>query len=759
MRLRTQIVLVLLLLGLLPLAGLATFTVPTILGKLQSVIYHLHLQSLRASFADLDEYMAGRREMLRFLSKLPPPALFREEDGVADLAADIEQQRFIYWINQLLKTPQDIYRLIYLDALGNEQLRLERTDLGAPLAVQTASATTAADMALFEQAFTLLQDNVLIGPVGLGNSFMPGAPDHLIIRFAAPIYLDNAEIPAGVVLAFMDIGGLPQAFANILWAYEDGRYLLPPTGSAFADYPGLETIFTQGKLALWQEDTGRAVFWLPLLATETAAGRVWVGRPVNVSDVDALRQTLWLHALSALLVLGLVIAVLLRWAMFRVGQFTQHLTEGLRGMLAGETGVQFNLGRALELRNWASDLTRLAQTHEQAAHTLRQRAQELEESNRYKSEFLANISHELRTPLQAILALSNLLADNEEERLAPEQVKQARIIHRAGRDLLQMIDDILDLSKIEARKMPLAPSSVELASFSAELLELFTPLAHRKHIRLSQQTNPTLPTTLVTDADKLRQILRNFLANAIKFTPERGEVCLQMQMNPYPDAGERPYAFMVQDSGIGVAPARQQAIFEAFRQADGSTRRKYGGTGLGLTISTKLAALLGGRIALESTEGAGARFYLLLPATLDVTHYPNELLDFSQLAPSTPETDPTPTTNMPLPKWANVKPTAQGQLLLLDTDPQRSLALIQRCQARHWEAWVADAHELESLLNERSFAVVICHAAAFASHLPYLRQRLPQARYLSYRLAAETAPAADTLWPISDDILEALLTV
>jgi signal transduction histidine kinase len=767
MRLRTQIIVLLLLLGLAPLLGLATFTVPVILERLQGVLYNLHLQSLRASFTDLDEYMASRREMLRFLSKIPPPVLFRDEEGDADLAADIEQQRFVYWVNQLLKNPHDVYRVVYLDAFGEEQMRLERPAPGAPLVIRPIESPRGeGQQTLFEQTLTLSQDAVLIGPVGLGHSARLDVPAYLMLRMAAPVHFSDTVTADGAVLAFIDIGGLPRVFANILWVYEDGQYLAPHAEnlSAFTDYPGLEALFARGNLNLWHGKNGKAVFWLPLLATDTGVGSVWVGRAVDVSEVEALRRTLWTHALIALVSIVGVIALSLRWITLKFSCFAGRLTEGIRRVLAGEPAVQFNLGKSLELREWASDLTKLAQAHEQASRVLHQRAQELEDSNRYKSEFLANMSHELRTPLQSILALSNLLAEDEDNRLAPEQIKQARIIHRAGSDLLQMIDDILDLSKIEAQKMTLSLAPCDIGEIVTSLLELFTPLTQRKGIGLVGSVEPGLPDALFSDGDKVRQILKNFLANAIKFT-QRGAVRLRVRANPLEDAALRPLAFMVQDSGIGISVARQKWVFEAFRQADGSTRRKYGGTGLGLTISLKLAALLGGRIALESEEGAGASFYLLLPVKLDASDYPVELLEFTQSAEAPLDVDEGQAAERSVTPGAKLNfgvPDQLGRLLLLEAEPQRGLDLIKRCAARHWRVWVAEnSTELDLLLAETTFAVVIYHQTPAAENLlARVRACLPTARCLGY--TTEPAPTACATplcepWPVSEAALTALL--
>ncbi len=231
---------------------------------------------------------------------------------------------------------------------------------------------------------------------------------------------------------------------------------------------------------------------------------------------------------------------------------------------------------------------------------------ELARANRYKSEFLANMSHELRTPLNSSLILAKLLSDNRDGNLTPEQVKFARGIATAGNDLLALINDILDLSKIEARKIDIARSNVDIADLAQKLAQTFEPMAEQKQIFFRIIKGPDLPATIDTDGQRLSQILKNLLSNSLKFT-ERGEVALEISAR-----GEE-VEFAVRDTGIGIAAEHQQIIFEPFRQADGTTNRKFGGTGLGLSISRELARMLGGRITLESKPGEGSVFRLLMP--------------------------------------------------------------------------------------------------------------------------------------------------
>ena len=239
---------------------------------------------------------------------------------------------------------------------------------------------------------------------------------------------------------------------------------------------------------------------------------------------------------------------------------------------------------------------------------IQRQADELTQSTRYKSEFLANMSHELRTPLNSILLLSRLLTENLENNLSTDQVEYARVIQSSGNGLLSLIDEILDLSKIEAGKMQLEYQSVALQEIVGDLEGLFAPMARDKHIEYEIENHTDLSAIIETDKMRLEQILRNLLSNAIKFT-ERGGVRLALR----PDETKELIRFIVKDTGIGIPADKQLLIFDAFQQADGSTRRKFGGTGLGLSISRELAKLLGGEISLQSEPGQGSEFTLTIP--------------------------------------------------------------------------------------------------------------------------------------------------
>ncbi|MGH2749376.1 MAG: HAMP domain-containing protein [Actinomycetota bacterium] len=257
---------------------------------------------------------------------------------------------------------------------------------------------------------------------------------------------------------------------------------------------------------------------------------------------------------------------------------------------------------------------------EQARSSLEEKAQQLALSSKYKSEFLANMSHELRTPLNSLLILAKLLADNSEDNLSEKQVEFARTIHTAGSDLLALISDILDLSKIEAGKMDVHPIEIDFGEVKEYVELAFDPLAQEKGLDLVVEVGDDVPPTIFTDQQRLQQVIKNLLSNAIKFTDE-GEVKLSIHaapthqpfVNEALNRAEQVIALSVKDTGIGVPPDQLRLIFEAFQQADGTTSRKYGGTGLGLSISREIAVLLGGEIRAESVEGQGSTFTLFLP--------------------------------------------------------------------------------------------------------------------------------------------------
>ncbi len=342
------------------------------------------------------------------------------------------------------------------------------------------------------------------------------------------------------------------------------------------------------------------------------------------------------------------------------------------------------------------------------------KAQELEQASRYKSDFLANMSHELRTPLNSSLILAKLLADNPNGNLSDEQVKYALTIQSSGNDLLTLINDILDLSKIEAGHMEIRPEPMAVSRMLDDMVRLFQPVAQQKNLVFETRIDPGCPSTVVTDRQRLEQVLKNLLSNAFKFT-EKGRVVISFSR-----ADNQRVAFSVTDTGIGISEEQQQAVFDAFRQADSAISRKYGGTGLGLSISRQLTRLLGGSLHLASKPGEGSTFSVMLPEEYD-SGIVRKQAPLSALMSNTvtPESDVRETT----------VPRAYGEGQILDDrdalDPKNRLLLVI-------EDDVSFAKILFDLSHELNFQCLIAHTASEALQLA--KRYLPSAVILDVGL-------------------------
>ncbi|MBC7699899.1 response regulator [Aquabacterium sp.] len=354
----------------------------------------------------------------------------------------------------------------------------------------------------------------------------------------------------------------------------------------------------------------------------------------------------------------------------------------------------------------------------QAQEELENRADELQRASRYKSEFLANMSHELRTPLNSSLILAKLLWDNKAGNLNDEQIKFAKTIYGAGNDLLILINDILDISKVEAGKLELAPQVVSVNSLVESLRMTFSPLAGEKHLALDIHVAADAPVSIFTDRRRVEQILKNLLSNAIKFT-EQGKISMTVQ-----GRADGRLAFAVSDSGIGIAPEQHEVIFEPFRQADGTINRQYGGTGLGLSISRELAGLLGGAIFVDSEPGRGSTFTLDLPQQWvgsaeerPVAPAPRPGATTAFSAPTAPApVKPTPPPSDAIPAFADDRQAiAAGArlVLVIEDDPQFAAILFD-------------------LAHEMNYQCLVAHGAAEGFQLA--RQHLPHAILLDIRL-------------------------
>ncbi|MGA8118079.1 MAG: HAMP domain-containing protein [Actinocatenispora sp.] len=356
---------------------------------------------------------------------------------------------------------------------------------------------------------------------------------------------------------------------------------------------------------------------------------------------------------------------------------------------------------------------------EQASQELEERARQIAAASKYKSEFLANMSHELRTPLNSALIIAKLLADNLDGNLNPRQVDLASTIYHAGNDLLQLINNVLDLAKIEAGRMEVQTATVELTEMVDYAESLYRPLAAEKTLEFAVVVEPTVPVSLETDKHRLQQILRNLLSNAVKFT-HTGEVVLRVRLADESEvttsslrSASRRIAFDVEDTGIGIPADKLSLIFEAFQQADGTTSRKYGGSGLGLSITRELTGLLDGELQVHSEPDQGSTFTLYLPATVDadvlaIGSAPTRTVPEIQAPPESGEavavgTDEpltAPVEEASPPNGGQSPHFHQEKVLIVDDDTRNGLALATLLEAyglrvAQADNGIAGLHELE----------------------------------------------------------------
>lgn len=336
-----------------------------------------------------------------------------------------------------------------------------------------------------------------------------------------------------------------------------------------------------------------------------------------------------------------------------------------------------------QLEEQAEELERQKDALEQSKSAIEAKAKDVELASRYKSDFLANMSHELRTPLNSSLILAKLLADNPDGNLTAQQIQFAQTIQSSGNDLLNLINDILDLSKIEAGHVEINPEAVSTERTVNGLRHMFEPLAANKGLKLDVSVAADVPAVIHTDPQRLEQVLKNLLANALKFT-EKGSVSLAVSRH-----GDNQLAFAIKDTGIGIADEQQKRIFEAFHQADSTISRKFGGTGLGLSISRELVRLLGGRFQLESKLGQGSTFTVIIPAEFDsaLVQAPKQAFAETPAPVAEAATPQMTVTNPPTPKAKAiieddraVSQETDRKLLIVEDDP--SFALILRDLSR-----------------------------------------------------------------------------
>lgn len=717
MKLRRLILITLLLFGLTPLTLALLINVPLVMERIEDFYHKAHLQNLRADFRDLDQHLAGRYDTVRLLAKLPESPMLLG----SGMAQEATKLHFIQWVNRVLQDQRDIVEIAYFDTHHQERYSLQRNP-ETGLMESESKAIKPPNEALLDAALKQAPGGALISRLLVSPELLTDHPAHFMtLQLVSPVsspYLPRdaqGEPLVGVVAITIDVGGLARAYKNTLWVHDDGRYLaVSDKGSsktnAFEDFPGLEQLLKQDVMNLWSDGGDEQVIWIPMFNTESE-GRLWVGREVDPSPIDAFRTAILTSLLG--IVVGVIIMVFgaARWLATRTERFSTNLTDGIEQVLKNNREVQFSWGGTQELRELGNNLTQLAGTHAEHTRRLERHARELEESNRYKSQFLANVSHELRTPLNSILLLSKMLAAPD-ARLEEEQRKQARVIHSAGQDLYTLINNILDLSRIEAGKCTFTVEQVPLRTMLQDLMDLLRPIADNKHLPLILDIDADLPDQMISDSEKVRQILKNFLSNAIKFT-KQGSVTLRALYEP--EQRECALRFSVIDTGTGIPKDKQEAIFEAFQQADGSTNRRFGGTGLGLTISRSLAEMLGGEIELSSVEGQGSTFSLRLPLEFDTSKHATDHIDII----AAEATEDGPSSNLLNESAASPRAIAASEpvaadfdakrILVIDDDIQNLLSLTPMLERWHIQVTAAgDGEEaLETLEEEPDFDLIL----------------------------------------------------
>jgi len=383
-------------------------------------------------------------------------------------------------------------------------------------------------------------------------------------------------------------------------------------------------------------------------------------------------------------------------------QTNQALEENTERLLASEEELKVQQEELVSANNELQEASQALEEKnselEEFSEELKKKAEEIQMASKYKSEFLANMSHELRTPLNSILLLSRLLADNTKKNLDKDQLEFAGIINSSGKGLLELINDILDISKIEAGKMQMEIDDVTIDDVKQELNGIFGQLAKQKKIDFEIAINKNVPTQIKTDRMRLQQVLKNLLSNSFKFT-EKGKISLEIfiasdreKFHDKKHNHEKMVGFSVTDTGIGIPTDKQRLVFEAFQQADGSTRRKYGGTGLGLSISREIASILGGEILLHSEEGKGSTFTLFLPLSFIAEENSQENVEMEKVNETILNEDNQPVvTKIPseIPDDRHSIKKGDKVILIIDDDTKFAQALLKLVRDKNYKGIVA----------------------------------------------------------------------
>lgn len=699
MKLRTQILAFLFLFAFAPLFIAFVINLPLVLDRFEHFYHEAHTQNLRADFRDLDQHLASRYELVNLLAKLPEPGSllpepFIEPQATAEtsppVAATYSYQslpvrQYVSWINRIMAAQRDIVLLAFLDknhTLKHAFIRNQSNGSWQHAEKLPVQLTPPAE----NKNQRAGESGVTISPIIIRKEFIQQDPRlFMTLNLSSPIYSADESEATGHIMMTVDVTDFARYYKNTIWVQSDGQYLFnagnqKSSGSAFDDYAGLNKLFSLDELALWEGSGNEQVIWVPMLRTANGEP-LWVGRHVDPSPIANIKFAISWRVIAIMLALVLVIFYLARRFANRAEQFDQELTDSISKILEEGEAVNIQWDGPVEIQELAEKLSRLSEVHANNTERALNHARELEASNRYKSEFLANVSHELRTPLNSILLLSKLIKDDAD--CSQEQKDKASVINAAGKDLKSLIDNILDLSRIEAGKTTFSVQTIDIREMLQELILLLKPQFEDKQLTLTLAITEPLPDTISSDAEKVRQILKNFLSNALKFT-EQGTIQLIAESQ-----NKDSILLSVKDEGIGIDKEKQAHIFGAFQQADGSISRRHGGTGLGLTISSQLAVLMGGIITLDSTLGEGSCFSLQLPINFDTQHLDHDLIELQTteepVVPSTLKSQAAP-------------PITRGQhILLVDNDLHTLLSLTPLLEK--WGYIVSGAGDSEEALE------------------------------------------------------------
>ncbi len=625
MNLRGQVQVVLFVFGLAPLLALLLLNFPMVYERMQGFYQSAYLQNLRAEFNDLDQHLATRKESLRWVAKIPEPGVINTISASTGLTDEEKRQQrsgYITWMNHVLYDQLDIIEIQFFSNDGAPLLTLARNPRNLKF-VEVKASIIKTGSKILKSAMAVPAGGILSGPIQLNESAIDLDPRYFMTsQLIGPLINlqqdRNKNIvakTAGAVSVRIDVSGLARAFPNTSWVLNDGRYANTvdyKSKNAFDEFDGLKTLFDNGKMDLLDSGLDKPVFWAPLFLTETH-GPLWVGRIVDPSAINTFNRRMLGRLVIIVAGVLMLVWIVARLIASRMSRVSKELINGVSDVMTENKPVAFNWNNPVELKELGQKLDELSKSHIANIEDIHKHTRELEDSNRYKSEFLANVSHELRTPLNSILLLSRLLSQNNEGNLQLEQKQQAQVINNAGNDLKVLIDNILDLSRIEAGRCEIHLERIDISSIAEDVISVMGPQFEQKGIPLVyEQVDDTL---IDSDGDKIKQILLNFIANALKFTSS-GEVRIRVEKNPQYRGRTWAAVISIADQGIGIDADKLKTIFEAFTQADGSTSRRYGGTGLGLTICRQLAQLLEAEIAVTSTPGAGSCFSLYLPAMI-----------------------------------------------------------------------------------------------------------------------------------------------